>query len=107
MNVDTSERDGRFEVAVSGEVDVHTAPDLRAELNRLAGEGAAHVIVDLEAVDFIDSTGLSVLLGAHRKAEEDGRRFEVRTTSERTIKLLRISGLLEKLNVVPAPRTGP
>jgi len=103
VHVETSEKAGHYVVTVSGEVDVHTAPDLRAELNRLSSEGAERVTVDLDQVEFIDSTGLSVLLGGHRKAEEEKRQFVVRTTSERTLKLLRISGLLEKLTVEPSP----
>ena len=103
MNVETKEVDGRLVVSVSGEVDVHTAPDLRAELQRLAAQGEREIAVDLEGVDFIDSTGLGVLLGAHRQAEEANGTFEIRTTSPRTLKLLRISGLLDRLNVVPPP----
>ena len=103
MDVTTRRTEGRAVVAVSGEVDVHTAPELRAELSRLWKEGERDVAVNLEAVDFIDSTGLGVLLGAHRHAEESGGRFEVRTTSERTLKLLRISGLIGKLTVVAPP----
>ena len=103
MDLSTTESDGRVVVAVTGEVDVHTAPELRTELQRILGEGSSELTVDLEGVEFIDSTGLGVLLGAHRQASEAGGRLQVRTTSERTLKLLRISGLLDKLNVVPPP----
>lgn len=103
VNVETTETEGRQVVAVTGEVDVHTAPELRAELNRLLTDGARDIAVDLEGVEFIDSTGLGVLLGAHRQATEAGGTFEVRTTSERILKLLRISGLIDTLRVVPPP----
>jgi anti-sigma B factor antagonist len=56
-----------FVVLVQGEVDLYTAPELKAELSRLADEGARRIVVDLTRTTFIDSTTLGVLLGAVRR----------------------------------------
>jgi anti-sigma B factor antagonist len=54
-------------VAVSGEVDVATAPVLRDGINAVIADGARHLIVNLEGVDFMDSAALNLLIAAHRE----------------------------------------
>ena len=57
---------------VTGEVDLSTAPMLRERIRELAARGAVHLIADLSQVDFIDSTGLGVLVGGLKRVREDG-----------------------------------
>jgi anti-sigma B factor antagonist len=54
-------------VVVRGEIHLATAPQFSEELNRVIAEGRTRVVVDLTAVGFVDSTGLSVLLNALRR----------------------------------------
>ncbi len=61
-------------VAARGEVDVATAPALRAAVDEALDRGPADVVVDLPGVTFIDSTGLGVLIGARRRCLDAGRR---------------------------------
>src|SRR5437867_2307042 len=64
LKVSTSSQAGHAVVAVSGEVDLYTAPRLQAELAALVRDGSSRVVVDLSGVEFCDSTGMNVLLSA-------------------------------------------
>jgi anti-sigma B factor antagonist len=67
LGLDVSERDGYTVLAVRGEVDVYTAPRFRERLIELVSEGKHRIIIDLEGVDFLDSTGLGVLVGGLKR----------------------------------------
>jgi anti-anti-sigma factor len=67
LTLTTREAEGRAIVAVGGEIDVYTAPRLRDRITELVGEGRYHIVIDLEAVEFLDSTGLGVLVGGLKK----------------------------------------
>ena len=58
---------GEALLAVRGDVDLYTAPELKSELMRLVGEGVRRVVVDFSATTYIDSTTLGVLLGALKR----------------------------------------
>lgn len=80
-------------VQIGGEVDVFTAPELRARFAELASAGHHHFIVDLENVTFLDSTGLGVLIGALKRVRPYQGSVQVVTTHERILKIFRITGL--------------
>jgi anti-anti-sigma factor len=93
------EQDGaRVVVAASGEVDMATVGGLRAELEQAVASGA-EVWVDLTDVDFIDSTGLSALVIAHRAMSDGTRRFAVICPDGPARRALEVCGLGELLHV--------
>ena len=67
LTLATSEVDGATIIAVGGEIDVYTAPKLRDKITELVAGGVYDIIVDMEAVEFLDSTGLGVLVGGLKK----------------------------------------
>jgi anti-sigma B factor antagonist len=97
----TSGPDGSC-VAVAGEVDVDTAPRMRRAL--AAGLAAGErVVVDLAAVTFMDSSGLSALLVTHRDARAAGLTFQLRRVPPTVHRLLRVTGMDAVLDLAPAP----
>lgn len=88
-----AEGDGRSEVQLVGELDISTAPLLREGLLRLLADGSGDVTLDLSRLNFIDSTGLSVLVGAYKRASESGRAVVLRSPRPSARKVLEISGL--------------
>lgn len=88
-------------MVLGGEVDAHTAPELAAHLDPLPGDAGTDVVLDLGGVDFIDSSGLRVLVEANRTATEADRRLVLRSPSPAVQRLLEISGLTGHLHVEP------
>ncbi len=78
---------------VGGEVDVYTAPKLREKLVELVGEGLYDVVVDMTTVEFLDSTGLGVLVGGLKRVRAHDGSLELVCTQERILKIFRITGL--------------
>jgi anti-sigma B factor antagonist len=78
---------------VGGEVDVYTAPRLRERLIELVEAGARNVVVDLSRVEFLDSTGLGVLVGALKRLRAVGGSLGLVCAQERLLKIFRITAL--------------
>lgn len=95
-------RQSRYTVVeVSGEIDLHTASMLREQLVALLDAGGHHLIVDLEKVDFMDSTGLNVLIGALERVHAQGGSLSLVCTQENIIKIFRITGLAKVFTIHP------
>jgi anti-sigma B factor antagonist len=90
-------------ISVSGELDLASSPALDEELERVAEGGAAVVVVDLRELEFMDSTGLSVLVRAHQRAEEQGRHLGLVNGSQQVKRLLTLTGVAERLMVADTP----
>ncbi|MDQ6698220.1 MAG: STAS domain-containing protein [Actinomycetota bacterium] len=93
LRLDVSERDGWAVLAVGGEVDVATAPRLREKLIELVNGGHHRIVVDLSAVEFLDSTGLGVLVGALKRVRTHDGDLGLVCTESRVLKVFEITGL--------------
>ena len=88
-------------VDVRGEVDVHTAARLRDRLIAALDGGTHTLIVDLTQLGFIDSTGLGALVAARNHADQVHASLRLVCSSERLLKLFRITGLHEVFSIYP------
>jgi anti-sigma B factor antagonist len=89
-----SRTEGPFQIiAVGGEIDVYTAPRLREAIVAAIEAGHTRLVVDVEKVEFLDSTGLGVLVGALKKVRADGGTLDIVCTQERILKIFDITGL--------------
>jgi anti-anti-sigma factor len=104
FTIEVDESDGRVDIIPRGELDMASAPELeQAIMPRLAG--GAWVLLDLRSLDFIDSSGLRVVVGAHRAAEDQGGRFTcVRGTAGSTVhRIVEIAGIDGVIEMVDDP----
>ena len=88
-----SERDlesGQREIQVAGELDLAVAEQLREAIERSA---SAQTLVDLSECRFIDSTGIAVLVRAHRSASGEGRLLAVHSPSDQVLRVFQVTGL--------------
>jgi anti-sigma B factor antagonist len=80
-------------IAVTGEIDLTSAPRLDDEITNLIDGSATAVVIDLAGVSFMDSTGLRVLLKASKLLASAGGMLEIKNPSEPVQRLLEVSGL--------------
>ncbi len=78
---------------LGGSLDVATSPRLKEALLKASARDQNDVIVDLTQVEFLDSTGLGALMGAHRRALEKGGRLSLIVSEGPIARLLHITGL--------------
>ena len=100
--VRSRQTDGVTLVDVAGEVDIETAPRMRAALAAAIDAGQP-IVVDLGAVTFMDSFGFGVLAAAHQQGARAGTPVLLRAVSHRIRHLLGLLGLDEVLAIEPAP----
>jgi anti-sigma B factor antagonist len=93
LTLATRELDSATIVAVGGEIDVYTAPKLRDKITELVARGHYDIVVDLEAVEFLDSTGLGVLVGGLKKVRAHEGSLDLVCNQDRLLKIFRITGL--------------
>lgn len=93
LTLTTRQEPGHTVVVVGGEVDVYTAPKLREQLVDLVSTGNYHLVIDMEGVEFLDSTGLGVLVGGLKRVRAHDGSLRLVCTQERILKIFRITGL--------------
>ena len=91
--------DGIEVIDVQGEIDIYTAPRLRELLIDLAVKGSCQLVVNLDKVGFLDSTGLGVLVGGLRRVRAHDGSLDLVCTQPRILKILKITGLTEVFGI--------
>jgi anti-sigma B factor antagonist len=94
-----SDDPGYTVIEVGGEIDVYTAPKLRERLIGLVESGSCQLIVDMEAVEFLDSTGLGVLVGGLKRVRAQEGWIDLVCTQSRILRIFRITGLNKVFNI--------
>jgi anti-sigma B factor antagonist len=96
--------DGDVEVvAVTGEIDIASAPRLITGLNDAVGNCDLPVVVDLTGVGFMDSTGLALMLNAHRRLTRRGKGFAVVCEDGPVRRVFTITDMVDVLRVHADP----
>ena len=94
FSIEDRRLDGKAHVvAVSGEVDLFTAPEFKQRMSAPIDAGRSRLVVDLSETSFIDSSSLGVLIGAHRRLKLRGGALLVVCENEAITKTFKITGL--------------
>ena len=97
LTLTSAVRDGATVISAVGEIDVYTSGRLRSFL--LPAVEAGPVVVDLEGCEFLDVTGLGVLIGARKLARANGWDLAFACTVERVLQVFRVTGLMRVLTI--------
>ena len=92
-------KDGIEVIDVQGEIDMYTAPRLRELVIDLVSKGSYQLVVNLDEVGFLDSTGLGVLVGGLRRVRARDGSLDLVCTQQRILKIFRITGLTEVFGI--------
>jgi anti-sigma B factor antagonist len=93
LELETIKRDQQTVLTVRGEIDVYTAPRLRQAIVDLVDAGSTNLVIDMEKVDFLDSTGLGVLVEGLKRVRTRGGDLSIVVTQDKIIKIFEITGL--------------
>jgi anti-anti-sigma factor len=102
--ISAEDRDGRAHLSLRGELDLATAPELEEIVNERVDAGQ-EVVVDLRGLEFMDSSGIRVLVAAHARAGRTGTRVIVvrPQPASAVAKIVEVSGLDGELNLIDDP----
>jgi anti-sigma B factor antagonist len=93
LQIDVERREGYTVLSPQGEIDFATGPQLKDAITELLVSGEVNLVVDLLAVDFIESTGLGALIGGRRRAHALKGSLTLVCTEQQMLKIFRITGL--------------
>ena len=97
------QRGAAVHVVMTGELDISTAQRLEDDLRRIEADRPELIVLDLQRLSFMDSTGLRLLITADARAREDGRRLAIVQGNEMVQRVMRLTRLDERLNIVEDP----
>lgn len=101
LSVSSADQGAVTVVHVAGEIDVYTAPLLREVLDKQVAAGRTNLVVDLENVSFMDSTGLGVLVGRLKLVRGQNGTLRIVSAQERILKVFKITGLDKVFHIYP------
>jgi anti-sigma B factor antagonist len=101
LEIVVSQSENRTVVALTGELDAATAPRLYTEFAELSRGGHHEVELDLASLEFMDSSGLAVVVAEHKRAQANGGGLVILSPARRVIRLFQVSGLMSYLVVKP------
>lgn len=90
-------------IVLGGELDLASSPQLEQSLEHVWTTDADPVVIDLRGLEFMDSTGLSIIVRAQQRMTENGRQLSVVRGSQQVQRLLDLTGVAERLRLVDTP----
>lgn len=101
LTISSTELPGGWQcLAVAGEIDLATVPELETAVDSVFGANSHSLVVDLRETSFMDSTGLKALVMANRRFDESGRQFAIAVSGGPVSRLLDLSGVETSIKVV-------
>jgi len=100
LSIDVRREADRVVIRLAGELDMANAPLLKAAIEQEDVEGKPMLVLDMQELKFIDSTGLRIVLWARERCQERDREFALTPGSQQVQRLLAVSGAGEHLRII-------
>ncbi|RKQ30934.1 STAS domain-containing protein [Oceanobacillus halophilus] len=101
LSIHLTEKNNSLVIHLSGEIDAYTAPQLKERLLPLTKQNGTLIKVDMEAVQYMDSTGLGVFISALKSTKENNSKMKLIHIDERVYRVFKITGLDEIMDLEP------
>lgn len=106
LEITLTEEGNQSIITLVGEIDAYTVTDLKKTFGTVTKKAGQEVIVDLEHVTYMDSTGLGLFIGALKSAKENDSKLRLVNIQDRVYRLFQITGLDEIMDIKAAIRGG-
>ncbi|MFL5821225.1 MAG: STAS domain-containing protein [Solirubrobacteraceae bacterium] len=103
LELDSEDRNGYVSLALRGELDISSAPQVEDALARLEAGKPSLLVIDLRSLQFMDSTGLRTVVSADTRARDQGRRVAVVRGPDSVDRIFSVTRLDERLQIVDEP----
>lgn len=105
FGLDTQDQNGVVRLTLRGELDIGSAGKVEEELRRVEQDAPSLIVLDLRKLEFMDSSGLRVIMAADQRAREEDRRVAVVQGPDAVRRVFEITRLDERLEIVDDPST--
>jgi anti-anti-sigma factor len=103
LQIDVRNGPDRVVLRLHGELDLASAPLLQGEIAGTEASDATLIVLDLDDLEFIDSTGLRIILAAHERFQERGQMLALTRGSQQVQRLMSITRVGEHLRIIESP----
>jgi anti-sigma B factor antagonist len=103
LRIEVRREADRVILRLEGELDMANASRLQDAIESAGLEARTMVVLDLQQLEFIDSTGLRIILSARARSQERGQEFAITPGSQQVQRLLSVTGVSEHLRIIGAP----
>jgi anti-anti-sigma factor len=103
FGVELHEQPGGVRVELTGEIDLSVIDDLERRLAPALEQAPDPLVIDLRAVEFLDSSGLRLLIALNEKTQADGRRFTLIAAGDPVARVLELAGIDDRLEILSDP----
>ncbi|MCX7677675.1 MAG: STAS domain-containing protein [Spirochaetes bacterium] len=98
MNYTIKEETSTITITIEGAMELRSIKEFQNKVTELASSKARDIVLDLKDVEYIDSTGISVLIALHRQQKQNGKSLRILNPTQRVASLLELSSLAELLH---------
>lgn len=106
LTIDVVEDEDKTIVLLDGELDILTAPELKNKLLKIVSQDNHKLEVDLENVSYMDSTGIGVFINTYKNAQKTNSSLELTNLQDKVLRLFKITGIDELIDIKSTSRGG-